>query len=66
MRHGQVIGATDKLGGEAVDRPVRFDEVFATLYHRLGIDVNKVTLTDHARRPQYLVPDSLQPMAELI
>lgn len=66
MRHGQVIGATDKLGGEAVDRPVRFGEVFATLYHRLGIDVNKVTLTDHAGRPQYLVPDSLQPMAELI
>ena len=66
MRHGQVIGATDKLGGEAVDRPVRFGEVFATLYNRLGIDVNKVTLTDHAGRPQYLVPDGLQPMPEVI
>lgn len=66
MRHGQVIGATDKLGGEATERPVRFGEVFATLYHRLGIDVNKVTLTDHSGRPQYLVPDGLQPMAELI
>ena len=66
MRHGQVIGATDKLGGEATDRPVRFGEVFATLYQRLGIDVNKVTLNDHAGRPQYLVPDGLQPMAELV
>jgi hypothetical protein len=45
---------------------VRFGEVFATLYRHLGIDVNKVTLTDHAGRPQYLVPDALQPMAELI
>jgi len=66
MKHGQVIGATDKLGGEATARPVRFGEVFATLYQRLGIDVNKVTLTDHAGRPQYLVPDGLQPMPELI
>jgi hypothetical protein len=66
MKHGQVIGATDKLGGEATERPVRFGEVFATLYQRLGIDVNKVTLTDHAGRPQYLVPDGLQPMPELI
>lgn len=66
MKHGQVIGATDKLGGEATARPVRFGEVFATLYNRLGIDVNKVTLTDHAGRPQYLVPDGLQPMPELI
>jgi hypothetical protein len=66
MRHGQVIGATDKLGGEATDRPVRFGEVFATLYQRLGIDVNKVTLDDHAGRPQYLVPDGLQPMTELV
>ena len=66
MRHGQVIGSTDKFGGEPVDRPVRFGEVFATLYQRMGIDVNKVTLEDHAGRPQYLVPDSLQPMPELI
>ena len=53
-------------GGEATERPVRFGEVFATLYQRLGIDVNKITLTDHAGRPQYLVPDGLQPMAELV
>ena len=66
MRHGQVIGATDKFAGEATDRPVRFGEVFATLYHGLGIDVNKATLTDHAGRPQYLVPDGLEPMKELI
>jgi uncharacterized protein (DUF1501 family) len=66
LRHGQVIGATDRLGGEAVERPVRFGEVFATLYQSLGIDVSKVTLPDLTGRPQFLVEDGVQPMRELI
>jgi hypothetical protein len=66
MRHGQVIGATDRLGGEASERPVQFGEVFATLYHSLGIDVNKVTVPDLAGRPQFLVDNGLQPMRELV
>ena len=66
MRHGQVIGATDKIGGEATDRPVAFGEVFATLYQRLGIDVTKTTLTDLAGRPQYLVDGGYLPMKELV
>lgn len=66
MRHGQVIGATDRLGGEPAERPVTFGEVFATLYHTLGIDVNKVTLPDLSGRPQFLVPDGAQPMRELV
>jgi hypothetical protein len=66
MRHGQVIGATDRLGGEATERPVRFGEVFATLYERLGIDVAKVTIDDLTGRPQYLVQPGCLPMRELI
>ena len=66
FRHGQVIGATDRWGGEPVERPVLFGEVFATLYHNLGIDVNKTTITDLAGRPQYLVDAGCQPMKELI
>lgn len=65
MKTGQVIGATDRLGGEAIDRPVQFGEVFATLYHNLGIDPNKVTLQDLSGRPQYLV-DGYAPMRELV
>ena len=61
----QVIGSTDRLGGEAKDRPLHFQEVFATLYHNMGIDVNKATVTDLAGRPHYLV-DGHQPMKELI
>jgi len=65
VKTGQVIGATDRLGGEAVERPVYFGEVFATLYHNLGIDVSKVTIPDLTGRPQFLV-DGYQPMKELI
>ena len=55
MRTGQVIGPPDRRGEEAKDRPVHFQDVFATLYHNLGIDVTKTTLKDLAGRPQYLV-----------
>jgi hypothetical protein len=66
MKTGQVIGATDRLGGEPSERPVNFGEVFATLYHNLGIDVNKVTVPDLTGRPQFLVPDGATVMRELV
>jgi len=66
MKTGQVIGATDRLGGEPSERPVAFGEVFATLYHNLGIDVNKTTVTDLTGRPQFLVEGGAQPIAELV
>ena len=66
MKTGQVIGATDRLGGEAIERPVQFSEVFATLYHNLGIDVSKATLNDLSGRPQFLVDNNVQPIRELI
>jgi hypothetical protein len=65
FKTGQVIGATDRLGGEPTERPVHFGEVFATLYHWLGLDITNVTLPDPSGRPQYLV-DGWQPMKELI
>lgn len=66
MKMGQIIGATDRLGGEPVDRPVLFQEVFATLYHHLGIDVRHATIPDLNGRPQYLVDPGVQPMQELV
>jgi hypothetical protein len=65
MKVGKVIGATDRQAGEPTDRPVHFGEVFATLYHNLGIDVSKVTLPDLAGRPQYLA-EGFQPLHELV
>lgn len=65
LHHGQVIGSTDRLGGEAASRPVQFGEIHATLYQALGLDVNKVTLPDLTGRPQFLVDNGIQPMREL-
>jgi len=66
MRTGQVIGATDRFGGEAVQRPVTFKEVIATLYHNLGINAATTTVADHSGRPHYLVDDNSQPIRELV
>jgi hypothetical protein len=66
MNTGQVIGATDKIAGEAAKRPVTFGELFATLYRNLGIDVSQVTLPDLAGRPQYLVEGNAVPLPELV
>jgi hypothetical protein len=65
LRTGQVIGSTDRLGGEAKDRPVHFQEVVATLYHCLGIDPNRTTVPDLAGRPHYLL-DQHEPIRELL
>lgn len=66
LRTGQVIGSTDRLAGEAASRPVTFGEVFATLYHNLGIQARHTTLPDLNGRPQYLVHDQASPLPELI
>ena len=66
MKHGQVIGATDRLGGEVSDRPVDFQEVFATLYHAAGIDTQTATVSDLNGRPRFLVDEQFKPMPELI
>jgi len=65
MRTGQVIGATNRLGEHAKDRPVTFQEVWATLYHNMGIDLNS-RIFDVSGRPQYLVEPGTRPIRELI
>ena len=64
MRTGQAIGSTDRLGGNAKDRPVTFGEVFATLYHNLGLNPELTTVTDPTGRPQHLAEGHV--MSELI
>jgi hypothetical protein len=66
LKTGQVIGATDRNAGEAAARPVTFGELFATLYHNLGIDSARTTITDLNGRPQYLVEDQAEPLRELV
>ncbi|MCS7016352.1 MAG: DUF1501 domain-containing protein [Gemmatales bacterium] len=64
MRTGQVIGATNRLGEYAAQRPVTFQEVIATVYHNLGIDPATTTILDPTGRPQHLV--QAEPLREVI
>jgi len=67
MKTGQVIGSTDRQGGEAVDRPVTFEEVHATLYRNLGINFNNhPRLFDFRGRPQNIVSPDVKPLRELV
>ncbi|MFO0879265.1 MAG: DUF1501 domain-containing protein [Gemmataceae bacterium] len=64
MKNGQAIGSTNRLGEVANNRPVQFGEVFATLYHNLGVDVSRTFLLDQTGRPQHLIDK--EPLRELI
>jgi hypothetical protein len=57
IRGGVIIGETDRLGGEAISRPVTYQEIFATVYNRLGIDAASSILTDPTGRPQFVLDD---------
>lgn len=65
LRTGQVIGSTDRQGAEANQRPVHFQEIFATLYHTLGIDPHVTTVQDLNGRPRYLVDQEYHAIPEL-
>jgi Protein of unknown function (DUF1501) len=64
IRGGQAIGATNRLGEYAAERPVHMQEIVATLYHNLGVDTATTTISDPTGRPQYLVDH--QPIRELV
>ncbi|MDP6447738.1 MAG: DUF1501 domain-containing protein [Pirellulaceae bacterium] len=66
MKTGQVVGATNKYGEFAVDRPVKFQEVFATLYRNVGLDVGKIRVFDNSSVPRYLVDSGVEPIDQII
>ena len=66
MKTGQIIGATDRMAGEVVSKPVTFGELYATIYRNLGIDVEQTLVQDLEGRPQTLVEHNSRPIAELI
>jgi hypothetical protein len=65
MRLGQAIGTSSENAERVAERPVHLQEVFATLYYNLGIDVSKPLLVDPNGRPQYLVGHN-EPIRELV
>jgi uncharacterized protein (DUF1501 family) len=65
MRVGQVIGSTDKTGAYAETRPVHYRDVLATIYQNLGIDPHHY-VRDVNERPVTILPDTAQPILELV
>lgn len=55
MKTGQVIGQTDRHAAEVTHRPVHYQDVFATLYHNLGINPYSTKLEDSTGRPHHLL-----------
>lgn len=54
MRHGQVIGSTNKFGEEPDERPIDYKDVFVTLYNQMGIDIVNTPVPDQTGRPNFL------------
>ena len=65
IQGGRIIGEPDKIGSVPSSRPVHVQEIFATLYNNLGIDVNSDTVNDFNGRPRFLVTGGSQPIPEL-
>jgi hypothetical protein len=64
FRHGQLIGASSRDGGEIAERPVTPGDLAATIYHHMGVPLD-ATYTDHQGRPIFIV-DNGAPLREII
>jgi uncharacterized protein (DUF1501 family) len=65
LRGGQTIGVTDRTASEVVSRPVTYKDVFATIYHHLGIEAHRTAIIDPQGRPQHLL-DQGEVIRELV
>ena len=61
---GQVIGETDSRAERSINGTISFQNIMATIYHTLGIDLD-VKLPDFNGRPQFLL-DDCAPIRELL
>ena len=64
IKGGQVYGRTDADGKEVADNPVSEGDLFATIYHTLGI--NPRARHYHGVRPVWLTPEGSAPIAPLV
>ncbi len=64
LRHGQVIGATEKDGGHIKSRPVTPGDLAATIYRHMGVPLDETYLDDRGR-PTFIVQENGKPIEEL-
>ncbi len=64
MRTGQVVGSTTSKGERPKDRLLTPNDLWATVYHHLGVDY-EATFPDHSGRPMPILPHG-EPISELL
>jgi len=64
LEMGQVIGSTDPKAERPHSRPLSPNDLWATVYRHLGIDIEH-TFPDHTGRPMPILPDG-EPIRELL
>jgi uncharacterized protein (DUF1501 family) len=64
LRHGQVIGATERDGGQIRERPVTPADLAATIYRHLEVPLD-AAWEDNRGRPHPIVQENGQPLVEL-
>lgn len=64
VQGGRVVGASDEIGGYPKDRPVTPNEVAATMYHSLGINLEH-EFPGPGGRPIPIVDYGVKPIGEL-
>lgn len=65
MKHGQVIGSSERDGGKPKDRPVTPAEIAATIYQYMGVPLDWAYL-DGRGRPRLIVEENARPIGELV
>ena len=65
LRHGQVIGSTDRTGGDIASRRVGPSDLAATVFHHLGIDL-ETQWSDQQGRPRPIVTENGRVIEELV
>lgn len=65
LKHGQVIGSTDSRGYDIKDRPVRPQDLAATVFKYAGIDLASHWVNPQGR-PIPIVTEGGQPISELL
>lgn len=65
LKHGQVIGSTDSRGYDIKDRPVRPQDLAATVFKYAGIDLSTHWVNPQGR-PIPIVTEGGQPISELL
>jgi hypothetical protein len=64
LKHGQVIGRSEKDGGQIQDRPVTPGDLAATVYRHFGVPPD-ATYLDQTGRQHNLLPHGGEPVREL-